>query len=957
MVKKVLLTSALCLSAILTQGQDQKMSWVDSVFNKLKVQERIGQLFMLSVSANASEDEIDDLISRVRASDPGGLYLRGGGPVSWVSLYNKIQRVSKVPMIVGMDAEWGVGQTIDSLMRFPRPLAIGAIKNDSLVEALGKEIARQMRVLGVHINFAPNADIHLKGQQASRFFGTSKNRVSQTSIAFVRGLQQNGVVACAKHLFDNENKADLDSTIYFGLNRLDTLDFYPYQQLIQHGVGGLLTSHLHFSIREKRKAVPASVSSLFINQVVKNQFGFSGLLFSEMPYLQSISNKSKGETEMLAFEIGNDFLIDSKDIREAKRRIQKAIKKNPMLAAQLEQSVKKILGVKYEASLRVKPYLNPDNIVRRVNSEEALALKYALTESSITIIQNKNDFLPIQRLEGKKFASLTIGKEAENDFTHFLGKYTTFENFTIRSISDTSQVMQRLKSFDVVVVGIHPLATNFLPVIYPWLDHLSRLTNTVVFSFAIPVAFSPMDSVRALGITYSDDDVAEKIAAQVIFGARQGAGALPYNISPVFEEGTSNVNSKLDRLAYGVPAEVHMNQGILENIKTIAREAIDSLATPGCSILIARKGKVIFEQPMGWQTYDNKIAVTENTIYDLASITKVSATLQTIMFLTERGLIDVNKKASIYLPELKESNKKDFTLKDILTHQAGLWPYLPFWQQTMKDSFLLPEYYSGVRSEDFPYPVAENLFAAKSVKDSLWQWIIRARVRDKTLRTPFDYRYSDMGFYILQHLAEKKLNQPMQDFLYQNLYEPIGASTTGYLPLNKFPPDQIAPTEADMQFRKSTLIGYVHDQGAAMHGGIAGHAGLFSSANDLAKLGQMWLQGGSYGGTRFFRPETIEHFSQQQYESSRRGLGWDKPTQSEWNGPTSHYASPKTFGHTGFTGTGIWIDPEFDLVYIFLSNRVYPDMNNGKLLSTNIRPRIQDVIYRSIFEYCKFADD
>ena len=264
----------------------------------------------------------------------------------------------------------------------------------------------------------------------------------------------------------------------------------------------------------------------------------------------------------------------------------------------------------------------------------------------------------------------------------------------------------------------------------------------------------------------------------------------------------------------------------------------------------------------------------------------------------------------------------------------------------------MPEFYSHAQSKEYPYQVSNKLYASVVMRDSLWQWIIKAKVRDKINRTPYDYKYSDMGFYIMQHLAEKILNQPMEDFLQQNLYEPLGANTTGFLPLNRFPPIQIAPTEDDKLFRRSLLIGTVHDQGAAMHGGVAGHAGLFSDAGDLAKLGQMLLQQGEYGGIQYYKPETVKLFISKQFESSRRGLGWDKPVQSDWNSPTSIYASPKTFGHTGFTGTCIWVDPEFDLVYIFLSNRVHPNMTNNKLLTASIRSRIQDVIYQSIFSYC-----
>jgi beta-N-acetylhexosaminidase len=402
------------------------------------------------------------------------------------------------------------------------------------------------------------------------------------------------------------------------------------------------------------------------------------------------------------------------------------------------------------------------------------------------------------------------------------------------------------------------------------------------------------------------------------------------------------------------PEAAGIDSKTLSKIEAIAREAIEIGATPGSHVLVAKDGKVVYEQSNGYLTYENKIPVSDQTIYDLASVTKVSATLQAVMFMHEKGLIDVNKKISVYLPELKKSNKKDFTIKDILTHQAGLWPFLPFWAETVKNGTQLPQYYSSISSQDYPFPVAENLFAHKSMKDSLWSWIIKAKVREKPARTTYNYVYSDMGFYILQHLAEKILNQPLEEFLEQNLYEPLGAHALGYLPLKKFPQDLIAPTENDILFRKKLLTGYVHDQGAAMHGGIAGHAGLFGSANDLAKLGQMLLQKGSYGGQRYYKPETVEIFTSKQYEPSRRGLGWDKPTPSDWNGPTTLLASNKTFGHTGFTGTCIWVDPEFNLVFIYLSNRVHPDMTNNKLLNANIRPRIQEVIYKAIFNYRQY---
>ncbi|HEY0771067.1 MAG TPA: serine hydrolase, partial [Sphingobacteriaceae bacterium] len=453
---------------------------------------------------------------------------------------------------------------------------------------------------------------------------------------------------------------------------------------------------------------------------------------------------------------------------------------------------------------------------------------------------------------------------------------------------------------------------------------------------------------------YSSDREMLETLPEVLFGARGASGILPVTYGQI-PAGTSVNTETINRLAYSFPEEAGVDSRTLRKIEAIAKEAIDIKATPGCHVLVAKDGKVIYEKSFGYHTYENQQVVSDQTIYDLASVTKVTATLQAVMFMYDKGLIDINKKASFYLPELKNSNKKDYTLKDILTHQAGLWPGLPFWAQTMKDTVYLPEYYSSKLSKEYPYVVSDRLFANVAMKDSLWSWIIKARVREKPARTPYDYRYSDMGFYILQQLAERVLNQPMEDFLEQNLYEPLGAGSTGYLPLLRFPLQQIAPTENDKLFRRSLLIGTVHDQGAAMLGGVAGHAGLFSNANDLAKLGQMLLQEGQYGGIQYYRPEVVRLFTAKQFDNSRRGLGWDKATPGDWNGPTSYYSSGRTFGHTGFTGTCIWVDPEFNLVYIFLSNRVHPDMTNNKLLSANIRSRIQDVIYEAIFNYCKTA--
>jgi beta-N-acetylhexosaminidase len=957
---RVLLTCSFLLLIQFTSIAQTKTQWVDSVFQTLSLPEKIGQLFMLPISSQTSQQEKELLLDQIKKYKPGSVLVTHGGPISHSHFLNKLQAQSNVPMLAAIHAEWGLGQTLDSTISFQKPLALGAIKNDSLIYQLGQEIGNQMKTLGLQVNFAPNADIHANDDLypgTLRYFGDNKKRVATKSVWLMRGLKQSGVLAFAKHLANPKKERHIaiqDSSVVFDVNQIDTIGFYPYQKLMTEGVDGLLTSHLDFVLQGKKKPIPAPISELFVTEVIKNKLNYNGLTLAEIPYLKKITGKAQpGDAEQLGLTVGNDILVQPENLAAAVKKISKTVKKDAKLQEQLNTSVKKILATKFDVGLLKKTNINTDNLLSKLNSPKAKLLQQHLAEASITLLRNQEDIVPINLLEDKKFASVTFGKEVTNEFNHYLQKYVPFEKFSVTTLKDTLDLEKRLSKANVVVIGLFPPSKGFLLQIAPIIQRLSAHHKVIVCSFGDPEDLRFFDQQPTLLAAYSDDDLILKTTAQIIFGGLHSQGELPLMVTDSLREGQGIISETSNRFSYSLPEEVGMDSKTLEKIKTILQEAIDIGSTPGCQVLIAKDGKIIYEQSAGWFTYEKKNPVTDETIYDLASVTKVTATLQTIMFMHEKGLIDINKKISVYLPELKESNKKDFIIKDILTHQAGLWPFLPFWAQTVKDSTLMSDYYSKEKSEAFPFPVADDLFASKTMKDSLWQWIIKAKVREKPPRTVFDYRYSDMGFYMLQHLAEKLLNQPMEDFLEQNIYEPIGAYTVGYLPRQKFPASQIAPTEDDKLFRKKLLTGYVHDQGAAMHGGIAGHAGLFSTANDLAKLGQMWLQKGTYGGLRYFKPETFDLFTTKQYEGSRRGLGWDKSMPSEPAGPTSIYASAKTFGHTGFTGTCIWIDPEFNLVYIFLANRVYPDMTNNKILNANIRPRIQDVIYQSIFNYCK----
>ncbi len=947
------------LSSFSAHAQSKKQQWVDSVFQTLSTTEKISQLFIIPVSSYSTASELSAFSSQLKKYKPGGLLITHSGPVSHVRLLNKLQAASSVPMLVAARAETSLHPSIDSTLVLTTPLQLGGIANDTLLFEAGNELGRQMKTLGIHLNLSLNADVHVADDlypNTLRYWGEDKKRVATKTKWFMQGLHQQGVLVAATHLANPKKDRHIaikDSTEQLDLNQLDTVGFYPYQKLMESGVDAIVTSHLDYSVPGKHKPIPAPISDIFISDVIKNKIGFKGISIAEVPYLRKVSRKKRsGEAELLAFEIGNDLIIEPKSIATSIKKIAKLVRKDKKWQQQLDASVKKILSAKFDAGLATSAHTNPDNLLLRLQAPSAKVVQNRLAETAPTVLVNHSSIIPINQLEDQSFASISIGKTSDNEFNHYLSKYVQIQKHSIESLKDTIGLVQKVSSTSVVIIGLFPPAKGITLQVAALIKKLSVNHAVIVCSFGDPEDLKFLENSSALLTTYASDDLSQKASAEIIFGGLGAQGKLPITVSPKFPIQTGITTKSNERLQYSVPEDAGMDSRTLQKIKIIMQEAIDLGATPGCQVLVARHGKVIYEQSAGWFTYDKKIPVTEEAIYDLASVTKVTATLQTVMFLHEKGLIDINKKISVYLPELKESNKKDFTIKDILAHQAGLWPFLPFWAQTVKDSTYLNEYYQTKPSADYPFPVADSLFAHKTMKDSLWQWIIQSKIREKVARTVYDYRYSDMGFYMLQHLAEKILNQPMHEFLEQNIYEPLGAYTVGYLPRNKFPVHQIAPTENDKLFRRRLLIGYVHDQGAAMHGGIAGHAGLFGGANDMAKLGQMWLRKGSYGGQQFFKPETFDLFTAKQYADSRRGLGWDKPVPSDPAGPTSIFASPQTFGHTGFTGTCIWVDPAFDLVYIFLSNRVYPEMTNNKILNANIRPRIQDVIYQSIFDYC-----
>lgn len=957
-VKKVFWCCLLMLFSIAGSAQDEKQNWVDSVFQTLNVNEKVGQMFIRRFSSHASAEVLKDIEDRVESGNLGGIIFTSGSVGKQARITNTLQAIAKIPLLISQDASYGLGHMLDSAMTFPIPLAQAAFADDSLIYRIAREVGRQMKVMGVHMSLSPNATpLSSQASNENMSYGDDARLVARRSLLHMKGLQDAGVLSCAKffplksiEVFDQKGRTHI--TLYH-----DTLLSSPYESLFRHGLPAVMpdvTDLPAFSEAKKsdlkKKLSDRSLKQLQSGELLHGALNYKGIVLVDILRMETGSAEFEaGDAELFAFQAGADFIIIEEDPEPALRKIKKLIRTDKQYASRLDLHVKKILALKYGAGLSEISPIDLKFLEADLHTVDSRVLRSEAYKKTLTVVRNENNILPLVTLEDKNFICLMAGDSVRSDiFRRSIKKYVPVIPVLFGEEKQEIDISRQ----DVILVALFPGTTGkTLFNLLALLQEISAEQQVVIADFGSKI-FEPYASrYPAVVAGYTDTKDVVGMVPQLIFGGLPAEAVLPAAYGEI-PSGTGIKTLQLDRLTYSFPEDAGIDQSTLAKIGEIAQEAISSGSTPGCYVLVAKGGKVIYDRAFGHLTYDQKIPVTDETIYDLASLTKVSATLQAVMFMQERNLIDIHKKLSVYLPELKGSNKKDITIVDVLTHQAGLAPFVPLWPLTLEGPAFMPMYYSSQQSVRYPLQISSTLFGSTVLKDSVWSWITYSKMLEKAPRTPYTYRYSDLGFMMFKQLAERVLNQPMEVFLQQNLYEPLGAYTLGYNPLNRFPADVIAPTELDTLFRRGLVLGTVHDERAAMLGGVSGHAGLFGTANDLSKLGQMLLQEGLYGGTRYYKPETVRLFTAKHYASSRRGLGWDKPVQGEWNSPTSIYASPETFGHTGFTGTCLWVDPEFDLVYIFLSNRVFPTRSD-KLIQTNIRSRIQDVIYQAIFNFCK----
>lgn len=938
--------------------------WVDSVYKALTPKQRIGQLFMLRAYSNIDSLEIHHLTRLIKEYNIGGLCFFQGGPARQAILTNYYQKLALTPILISMDAEWGLGMRLDSTISYARQMTMGAIRDERLITDYGLAIAAQLRRMGVHVSFSPVADINSNPANPViniRSFGEHKEDVARKSVLYMKALQQGGIISVAKH-FPGHGDTDTDSHhslpfIGHSLATIDTLDIYPFRELIDAGIDGIMVAHLNIPALDVTKDIPSSLSPLVIDSLLRKKLRFKGLVFSDALDMKAVSSYgAPGSVEFKALKAGNDMLLLSVSVEKAVDEIQKAIDSGLYSQAELSVHCKRVLASKYRAGLNHFQPVKLENLYNDLHLPYEVQLNYELYRNAITVLKNENRIIPVINSDTLRIASLMIGYIDKGMFQQRINDYAKVDHYTLPRNVDKQTMeatIKYLEAYNLVIIGINNTiptpARNFgiSDATISLVDSLLVSKSCILNLFTLPYSinlFKNINKARAVVVAYQDNADAYDADVQVMFGATGALGSLPIGVNNNFPTHSGLLTTTSGCLSYNPfqNTEIHLDD--LAVIDSIVRVGLDKQAYPGCQVLIAKNGNVIYRKAFGNTDYLHNQAVKDDDIYDLASITKVAATTLAVMKLYDEGKVNLDEPLSKTLTYLENSNKKKITIREVMTHQAGLVAWIPFYLKTLKNGYPDTSFYRTTFSDKFPYRVAECMYLRKDYRQVILDSIIRSPLSEKK-----EYKYSDLGFILIQQFVEQVTGKSLDQYMSEKFYKPLGLKTLTFNPRDKFPLSRIIPTENDTLFRHQIIQGDVHDQAAALLGGVAGHAGLFGTSNDMAVILQMLLQHGSYGGRQYIEPETVALFTKQQYKHNRRGLGFDKPQllPSE-PGPACEEASANSFGHTGFTGTYIWADPDNDLLIVFLSNRVNPDSEPNKLVQLGTRTQIQQTLYRAL---------
>ena len=941
-----------------TDFSEIQNEWVDSIFDNLTLREKIGQLFIVASYSNKSVSHEEEIIRLIKNFGIGGVMFLQGSPKKQKKMTRKFQQSSEIPLLIAQDAEWGLSMRLDSSFKFPWPMTLGACDDKQLAYKMGYEIANQCKSIGVNMNLAPVADINSNPKNPiinNRSFGEDSKLVSELSDSYMRGLQENGVLACAKH-FPGHGDTDKDShktlpTVGHNIMRLKKYELKPFKKLISSGVSSIMTAHLNVPSIDN-SGVPTSLSKKAIKKQLINKMNFKGLIITDALNMKGVSEYYEvGELEYNALVAGNDILLMSSNVSKAIDFIENAIESGKLSIDDINLKCRKVLNAKFWIKNNYKPINESNDIAFEVLNEK-------IHRKSITLLKNNKDLIPLKRLDTLSIASLTIGGDL-NYFNQTLSNYSRIKSFKMNDSEDVktqAKYLDSLSRYNLVIVSIYKSDKN------PWIDYkikkdldiflqtLGLQNKIIITTFSSPYTLNSLltvENFEAIVLGYQSNKYAQKYAAQSIFGGIEINSKVPVTTRH-FKKG-HGLKSQKTRLGYINHNELDFTQNNLIAIDSLIEEAIKEKAFPGCQVLISKDKNIFFHKSYGFHTYKQNHQVKNNDVYDLASITKIISTVPILMKMTDEKLFKLDEKIGSYDSLIFKSLLGSTSNQQILAHQAGLVPWIPFYQETfLFDSIsnrklLNKSIYSSEKDFEFDYQVAKSLYSKSSFQDTIVKRILESKISEDK-----KYLYSDLGFYLYKKIIENSYQLTQDKILNKIFLKKLGMENMCYNPFKEIDMKRIVPTEVDNYYRNQLLIGHVHDMGAALQDGVGGHAGIFSSSNDLAKFMQLYLDNGMYGDERFLNESTIKKFTSRQYvfNENRRGAGFDKPCLEDQEvGVASKNVSMKSFGHTGFTGTLAWADPEKNIILIFLSNRIHPNADNKKLIEMNLRTELMRLTF------------
>ncbi|ULQ52302.1 glycoside hydrolase family 3 N-terminal domain-containing protein [Flavihumibacter fluvii] len=940
--------------------------WVDSVFSTLSDNEKIAQLMVIRSSGLKDGTPVffdEQVMAAVRKYNIGGICLFQGGPVQHAQRINSIQSAAKTPVLVTVDGEWGLGMRFDSVLSLPRQMMMAAVPDATIMYDYGKIVAAQCTRMGIQVNYAPVVDINNNPDNPvinDRSFGENKYRVAELGLQYMKGLQDHGVMACAKH-FPGHGDVAVDShkdlpIILKTRAELDSMELYPFNVLFKAGVGSVMIAHLSVPAIDNTANLPTSLSKKNIDGLLRNELGFQGLSFTDALEMQGVAKYfPDGEGSARSLIAGNDMLCLPGDIPGSIKRIRKAIKKKNLSWNDLNSRVRKVLYAKYQYGLANWMPIDLHHLADDLN-KDVPRMRRRAAEQGLTLLRNDNSTIPFPSGTTRRVAYIGIGLTQDNRFAERIrtdyNAHTYYFDYDMDSVKANALLALIQNRYDVVIMAFHNYnrrpANNFgisNAAVY-LANKVSQQQKTITVFFGNPYAIKNACNNSTLIAAYEDDAIVHETTADLLNGKFQSKGKLPVNVCNDYPYGSGIVHQRALPDAWA--GSLGFNYKKLQAIDSICENAIAQKAIPGCVVLVAKDGKIAYERSFGRYAYTDSTPVYCETLYDLASVTKVMAATLAVMKLYDEGRLDLAKTLGDYLPWTKSSNKAGLVIKDVLLHEAGLKDFIPFYKETIDPADGVPSgaVYGYKPDSLHTVRVADNLYMRTDFTDTLYQRILQSKLTERG-----KYIYSDNDFIFLGKVVEAITGKPLDQYVQETFYAPLSLTFTGFRPRLRYPKNYIAPTEMEPLFRRQLIQGDVHDPGAAMFGGVAGHAGLFSNAYELAVLSQLLLNKGTINGVFFFKPATIELFTAYNSGISRRGLGFDKPEKdnaSRSEPYPSRSVSAATFGHTGFTGTCIWIDPQFNLTYIFLSNRVNNNGDPGRFSKMNVRPNIQEVIYGAL---------